>query len=121
MAKELAQYNIDVLLVEPGAFRTNFLSAFKTNSLAHLGEYETAKMTAKVFNSFQGKQRGDPCKAAQCIVEAVSGQGKAGGLKGKVLRLPLGPDCVARLEGKIRSLTTDLEETRAVAESTDIV
>ena len=120
-AAELAPFNVNVLLVEPGAFRTNFLSAFKSNSKAHLEEYPTANKAMTIFSSFSGKQRGDPMKAAERIVEAVSGQGMAGPLKGQVLRLPLGPDIIGRYEAKVKSLSDDLEKAREAGMSTDIV
>lgn len=59
-------------------------------------------------------------KAAQRIVEAITGQGQAGHLKGQILRLPLGPDCVQRMGVKIESMKKDLEASREVAMSTDI-
>ena len=83
--------------------------------------YPTAKKAMTVFENFAGKQCGDQAKAAECIVALVSGEGMAGRLKGEVWRLPLGPDCIARLEGKIKSLSANLEKVREVGMSTDIV
>lgn len=120
LARETAEYNVNVLIVEPGAFRTNFLGAFKVNSKATLDLYPAAKTIMNKFETWQGQQPGDPVKAAQRIVEAVTGQGFAGDLKGNVLRMPIGPDCVQRLEVKIKALSADLEKCRAVATSTDL-
>jgi hypothetical protein len=103
------------LLVEPGAFRTNFLGAFEKNNGVNLDKYTTAKTAMKIFSSFSGKQRGDPVKAAERIVETVDGP-----LRGQMLRLVLGPDCLGRYEGKIAALQEDLEKFRAIAVSTDI-
>ena len=72
------------------------------------------------FGEYEGKQPGDPTKAAARIIEAVAGTGMAGKLKDQVLRLPLGPDCVRRYEAKVKSLNDDLEAARSVAMSTDI-
>jgi len=115
LAKELAEYNVKVLLVEPGAFRTNFLGAFKKNSETNLDKYTTAKTAMNIFSSFSGKQKGDPVKAAERIVEAIDGP-----LRGQVLRLVLGPDCLGRYEGKIAALQADLAKFRSVAVSTNI-
>lgn len=120
LAKELAEHNITTLLVEPGAFRTNFLGAFVKNSCAHLESFSTAAKTMEYFSTFAGKQKGDPAKAAERIVEAVDGQGMAGFLKGKVLRLPLGVDCLGRYEAKVKALAADLEMGREVAASTGV-
>ena len=119
LTRELVDYNIDVLLVEPGAFRTNFLGAFKTNSQANLQHYKPAQAAFKKFEEAAGKQPGDPVKAAAAIVEVVSGQGAAGHLKGKLHRLPLGPDCLGRMEAKLKSVSDDMEASRKVGESTN--
>lgn len=115
LAKELAEYNVEVLLVEPGAFRTNFLGAFKKNNEANLDNYTTAKTAMHIFSTFSGKQKGDPAKAAARIVEVVDGP-----LRGQILRLPLGPDCLARYEAKVATLSADLEKVREIAASTSI-
>lgn len=72
-----------------------------------------------IFSTFSGKQKGDPSKAAERIVEVVDGRGMAGHLKGQVLRLPLGPDCFGRYEAKVKALAADMEKVREVAASTD--
>ena len=78
------------------------------------------KETLEHFNDFgPDGPPGDASKCASRIVEAVSGKGLAGSLKGKVLRLPLGSDCVGRLEAKIASLSRDLEASREVGRSAD--
>ena len=83
-------------------------------------EYTAVKETLEHFNNFgPNGPPGDASKCASRIVEAVSGSGMAGDLKGKVLRLPLGSDCVGRLEAKIAGLSKDLEATRKVATSAD--
>ena len=71
------------------------------------------------FEAVEGKQPGDPTKAAGRIVEAVSGTGMAGSVKGKALRMPLGPDCVGRYEQKVKRMGDDLETVRQAAMSTD--
>ena len=72
------------------------------------------------FSSSNGKQPGDPKKAAARIVEAVIGEGMAGRLKGNVLRIPLGNDCVERFEEKIMTMSEELEKAREIAGSTDL-
>ena len=120
LAREVAEHNIQVLLVEPGAFRTNFLGAYVGNSQKLLDQYQLVKETLDMLDRANGKQPGDPVKAARAIVEVVSGTGDAGHLKGKTLRLPLGEDCVARLEAKIKRLTDDLQTARTVAMATGV-
>lgn len=68
----------------------------------------------------EGKQKGDPVKGAERIVEAIVGKGVAGKVREQTLRMPLGPDCVARYEAKMASMKKDLDTVRDVAMSTDI-
>lgn len=121
LARELAPFNVSVLIVEPGAFRTNFLNAVQRNetglSQAYVGG--PVNVVLDKFDTMQGTQKGDPIKGVARIFEAVTGEGQAGGLKGKILRLPLGPDCVERIEAKLKSVSNDLEAAREVALSTN--
>ncbi|KAL4966115.1 SDR family oxidoreductase [Aspergillus stella-maris] len=121
LSREVAPFNINVLIVEPGAFRTNFLSAVqKTES--SLGEAYRGGPVDVVLGKFEaaaGRQRGDPGKAVRRVFEVVTGIGEAGNLKGSVLRLPLGPDCVERVEKKVERLRGDYERARSVALGTD--
>ncbi|KAF4229631.1 hypothetical protein CNMCM8980_007197 [Aspergillus fumigatiaffinis] len=121
LARELDPFNISVLLVEPGAFRTNFLAAAVKNETGLSETYRGTPVDAALckFDSLQGTQRGDPLKGVARVFEVVAGEGQAGPLKGKILRLPLGSDCVERVEAKLKSLSHDLDATREAALSTD--
>ncbi|KAL4741090.1 hypothetical protein BDV11DRAFT_183758 [Aspergillus similis] len=122
LAREVAPFNISVLIVEPGAFRTNFLSAMQKTETPLSEQYRGGPVDIVMgkFEAAQGKQRGDPRKAVQRVFEVVTGTGEAGALKGKILRLPLGPDCVERIEGKMGRLQSDLDAARGVAMGTDL-
>ena len=111
----MEEYDIQVLIVEPGALRTNFWSAFKTTEKSSTENYTAVKTVMDHFSDWGQGPPGDAAKCASRVVEAVSGTGMAGTLKGKVLRLPLGSDCVERMEAKIKSLSEDLEAAREVA------
>ena len=115
----MEEHNIQVLVVEPGALRTNFWSAVKTTEKSTIENYSAVKTVFDHFGKLREGSPGDASKCAARIVEAVSGTGMAGPLKGKVLRLLLGSDCVGRMEAKIKSLSQDLESTREVAISVD--
>ena len=109
-----------MIIVEPGAFRTNFLGAYITSkSTANLVHYPAAKATFDKFNAFAGKQPGDTVKGAEAIVQVASGKGTRSPKVGKAMRLPLGPDCIARLEAKIKSMKDDLDGNRSVSEGTN--
>lgn len=117
LAKEEAESGISVLIVEPGAFRTNFLSAFVSPEKG-VGEGTPGAGMAR-WGAMAGKQAGDPRKGAEAIFQVVTGEGEAGRLKGKLTRLPLGKDAVARIEAKAERVKTDVAASRDVACSTD--
>jgi short-subunit dehydrogenase len=119
--KEVKEFGISVLIVEPGAFRTNFLNARTVTESAAVGPYQ-GTIVEEVLNKFDamsGKQAGDPQKAIDIIFEVVAGEGKAGHLKGKSLRLPLGRDAFARIQAKVESVQRDLDVTNAIGTTTD--
>ncbi|KAI1176171.1 putative short-chain dehydrogenase [Nemania sp. FL0916] len=106
LAKEVAPHGIKVLIVEPGNFRTNFVSALADASPdpstvpQHYDDPVGAVM--RKFLTVHGKQIGDPERGVERIFEAVTGEGGlAGHLSGKVSRLVLGSDAYGRME-KIR-------------------
>lgn len=117
LAKEEAESGISVLIVEPGAFRTNFLSAFISPERG-VGEGAPGAGMGR-WNAMAGKQAGDPRKGAEAIFQVVTGEGEAGKLKGKIIRLPLGKDSVTRIETKLESVKSDVATSRDVALSTD--
>ncbi|GME59157.1 hypothetical protein GTA08_BOTSDO03910 [Neofusicoccum parvum] len=130
LAKELSPFNIDVLIVEPGAFRTNFLASGvhteKPLSDAYADDSSPLTQTLNRLADYQAQgPPGDTDKGARVIYEVVVGNasgeknGEAGELKGKLLRLLLGKDAVKRMEAKIGSLQADLEKMRGVASGTD--
>lgn len=121
LSNEVRTLGIKVLIVEPGAFRTPFLSRIITPSCLENGFSDGYKGTvvehivtgSRQLTSIPDFIRGDPDKAAQAVINAiVTGY--------DYLRLPLGKDCVVALESKIRQLQRDLGTTRAVAISTDV-
>lgn len=121
LSKEVKEFGINVLLVEPGAFRTNFLEASIKSNISGETAYQGTLLEATLqkFEKAAGKQPGDPNKAVDIIFEVATGEGAAGDLKGKVLRLPLGKDCFARLKTKLEFLQHDIEATREIGITTD--
>jgi NAD(P)-dependent dehydrogenase (short-subunit alcohol dehydrogenase family) len=122
LAKEVEEFGISVLLVEPGAFRTNFLhgNAFNERGVTDEWKDTVAHKAVQRYETVAGKQAGDPEKAIEHIFEVITGEGKSGALKGKVSRLILGPDAVTRVSGKLEKLSHDLEACREIAMSTNI-
>ncbi|BCS28054.1 uncharacterized protein APUU_61102S [Aspergillus puulaauensis] len=120
LAQEAAQFNVRIQLVEPGAFRTNFLG--KDNiQYAPLSDPYTTGVCAdmlRVLGEMDGNQAGDPVVAAERIWEVVMGEGMARG-KGLGLRLPLGSDCIKTVREKMEKVGADLDRFGDIARSTD--
>ncbi|RAL03713.1 putative short chain oxidoreductase/dehydrogenase [Aspergillus ibericus CBS 121593] len=118
---ELKPFNIRVLLVEPGAFRTKFIGSHKFPAAGLTKDYEGTPLAAALgfFDTFAGNQPGDPVKAVQRILDVVQGQGMGQG-KEHLLRLPLGTDCFPRMLAKLDAVKQDLEEIKEVALSTAV-
>ncbi|KAH6952592.1 hypothetical protein DER45DRAFT_508895 [Fusarium avenaceum] len=122
LSREVKEFGINVLLVEPGAFRTNFLEASVKSNITDEKAYQGTLLEATLtkFANAAGKQSGDPRKAVDIIFQVASGEGAAGHLKGKTLRLPLGKDCFARLKTKLESVQRDIDVTQDIGITTDL-
>lgn len=122
LAHEVAPHNIKVLIVEPGNFRTNFVSALGNasgdpNGVAQHYDDPVGVIMRK-FLTIHGKQMGDPERAAERIYEAVTGQGMAGEVTGKVTRLILGSDAWARMKKCGEKFLEDVNLQEKIAQST---
>jgi NAD(P)-dependent dehydrogenase (short-subunit alcohol dehydrogenase family) len=114
MRAELHPLGIRVILVEPGAFRTDVLDP---GSLARAGrafdDYADAVRPARDWaEKMNHAQRGDPMKAAAAIVAVAS-------TTQPPLRVPLGRDCVEAIQEKIEEVSREVELGRQIALSTD--
>ncbi|KAI0470567.1 putative short-chain dehydrogenase [Xylariaceae sp. FL0804] len=126
LAHEVAPLGIDVLIVEPGAFRTNFLGATQPTRAPLPDDYADGPVAATLakFAAWDGRQPGDPAKAVERIFEAATGEqaGEGGtsaaALKGKVLRLVLGEDALARIKTNNEKFVRDFTMCEEVAKST---
>jgi NAD(P)-dependent dehydrogenase (short-subunit alcohol dehydrogenase family) len=87
LAGEVAPLGIQVLVVEPGAFRTSFSGAALWES-AEIADYaEIVGPTRRMIKGVDGTQPGDPDRAAAAIITALDAERTP-------LRLPLGDDAV---------------------------
>ncbi|PHH91766.1 hypothetical protein CDD83_10334 [Cordyceps sp. RAO-2017] len=119
LAMEVAEFGISVLIVEPGAYRTNFLHAARQPDKLVADDYRGTVVEAglRKFADMTGKQPGDPDKAVERMFQVIAGEGDAGGLRGKVLRLVLGMDAVERIETKTKRLLDDVAAARKLEEA----
>lgn len=79
---------IKVLVVEPGAFRTDFAGRSLTQSETAIPDYETTAGKRRIGNDkTHGTQPGDPDKGAELIIQAVEAENTP-------FRLLIGSDAV---------------------------
>jgi NAD(P)-dependent dehydrogenase (short-subunit alcohol dehydrogenase family) len=72
LRKELAPLGINVTVVEPGAFRTDFAGRSLNQSRTVIDDYAgTAGKRRKENDTVHGTQKGDPSRAAQALITAV--------------------------------------------------
>jgi NAD(P)-dependent dehydrogenase (short-subunit alcohol dehydrogenase family) len=72
LRKEVEPLGITAMVVEPGAFRTDFSGRSLQQSAEAIPDYaDTAGRRRKEHDTTHGTQPGDPAKAAQAIIRAV--------------------------------------------------
>lgn len=113
LAQELKPFNVKVLIVEPGQFRTDLAG----DAMKHMPEMEAYKETAGGTREFaRGMNRtqfGDPWKAARAIELALDSANTP-------LRLQLGEDAVGAIRGHAEKMLAEMAEWETVAVDTKI-
>jgi NAD(P)-dependent dehydrogenase (short-subunit alcohol dehydrogenase family) len=112
LAQEVGPLGIKVTIIEPGGFRTDFAGA-STTIREGRPEYDaTVGATARFQRDFNGKQPGDPAKAAAVIMQVAN-------MENPPLRLLVGSDAVQRVEpNDVAKLEAD-RKWRHLSVSTD--
>lgn len=114
LAHEVGPLGIDVIIVEPGYFRTDFLDASSLSTEGTIiDDYaETAGATRQRASDANHAQPGDPVKAAVAIVEIASAPQPP-------LRVQLGRDAFGAVENKLRVVAEEQQKWRDLSISTD--
>ena len=102
LAYEGAPLGINALIVEPGPFRTDFAGRSIAAPAREIPDYELAVATRKGLAQSDGKQAGDPVRAATFIVDTVL-------QKDRPMRLVLGR---ATFDSVCKSIQARLDDTR---------
>lgn len=111
LAGELAAYGVKVLIVEPGAFRTDFAGG-ALRHMPMLDAYRDVVGGTRDFaRGMHGTQAGNPMKAAAAIERALDAEATP-------LRLQLGRDAVDAVRGHAERLLADLAAWEEVAVAT---
>jgi NAD(P)-dependent dehydrogenase (short-subunit alcohol dehydrogenase family) len=114
LAQELAPFGIHVTLIEPGPFRTDFLTPESLKfTAAELPDYDARRTEMRAsFEQRNGKQAGDPVRLAQAIVTLSNETAPP-------LRFAAGAMAVQAMDAKVVSMKTELDRWRALALATD--
>ena len=114
LAREVGPLGIRLTLVEPGAFRTDFLSEHSIRrGGSDLSAYaETAGAARRRLSEMAGRQPGDPARAAAAIIAAVQSDAPP-------LHLVLGPDAYARARQMLDAFSAELKAWRHATLGTD--
>jgi NAD(P)-dependent dehydrogenase (short-subunit alcohol dehydrogenase family) len=115
LAVELSPFGVNVTLVYPGYFRTNFLDEGSwATPKRPIAAYEAARASQQQHGqAINGNQPGDPQKLAAVLIETYERGVSA------PLHLFLGSDAVAMAEAKLAQVASAIAEQRAVSVSTD--
>ncbi len=113
LAAELRPLGVKVTLVHPGPFRTAFIGRSMESAEQSITDYDgTSGKFAKLLKAMNGKQPGDPAKAAALIVRTV--------LSGDApMRLPLGKYMIRKTRDKAASLNREADKWEAEAGGTE--
>ncbi len=113
LAAEVAAFGIRVTIVEPGPFRTDFISRSLYNA-PKIADYSTSAVdqTRKFMAAVEGKQAGDPLRAARAMIEIVDHPSPP-------LRMPLGKNAVDRMRIKLKQVESEINAGEKTALSAD--
>jgi NAD(P)-dependent dehydrogenase (short-subunit alcohol dehydrogenase family) len=113
LRKEVNPLGIKVIVVEPGAFRTDFAGRSLLQSGTAIDDYaETAGLRRKEKDTSHGTQRGDPWRAAQVVVKAVDAPDAP-------FRLLLGSDAVTVIREELTTQLQEVDSWQGTSISTD--
>lgn len=113
LAAELAPFGIQVTLIEPGGFRTNFAGSSLAIVANPIVAYDPtpAGQTRKHISSYAGHEPGDPIKGMQAILDMLDAPTAP-------LRLVLGADAVAAIRRKWVTVAADINTWESVSVAT---
>ena len=114
LAQEIAPFGILVTIVEPGPFRTDFLSAESIRFGARaVGDYDERRAALRAsFEQRNGRQPGDPIKLAEAVVHLASEPEPP-------MRFVAGSIAFDSIRAKLVDMQSELEHWRPLSVGTD--
>ncbi|MDA8175904.1 oxidoreductase [Acidithiobacillus sp.] len=115
LRKEVDPLGIRVLIVEPGAFRTDFAGRSLVGSKTMISDYdETVGPRRKTQDKTDGTQPGDPARAAKVLLNVI-GETKL------PLRLLLGTDAVQIVDKELAHQVQEIKAWESMSVQTDFI
>lgn len=115
LRKEIDPLGIRVLIVEPGAFRTDFAGRSLVGSKTMISDYdETVGPRRKTQDKTDGTQPGDPARAAKVLLNVI-GETKL------PLRLLLGTDAVQIVGKELAHQVQEIKTWESMSGQTDFI
>ena len=103
LAKETAHLGINVTVIAPSGFRTDWAGRSANNSKTVIEDYAaSAHVNRDSIRGYSGNQPGDPVRAAKAIVKAVESEKPP-------LRLLLGAAALKGARNKLNELKADID------------
>lgn len=113
LAAELKPLGIKVSLIQPGPFRTDFVSGSMVRADASLPDYTgTVGKFDAYLQKMDGRQPGDPRKAAEAIVEIAT-------IANPPFRIALGKYALTKAERVLNARLRELELVKSLKQETD--
>ena len=113
LALEMKPLGVHVTLIEPGAFRTDFLGRSGKLAELELPEYKpTAGKAREYLQTQSGKQAGDPQKAVEAMINLVDSEDPP-------VHLLLGKAALSRFRDKLKSWEGELTKWESVTAGAD--
>ncbi|CAB3716358.1 Oxidoreductase UcpA [Paraburkholderia sediminicola] len=114
LAQEIADFGLKLTIVEPGAFRTDFLDDRSLKRGTHaLDDYADFRAKANaVFEARNHNQVGDPDKLGRALVQLANETDPP-------LRFVAGADALKVVDDKLKGVAVEVERWRALSRSTD--
>jgi NAD(P)-dependent dehydrogenase (short-subunit alcohol dehydrogenase family) len=114
LAEEVRAFGVHVTVVEPGYFRTSFLTDSSIGTpKTEIADYKEVRDSQNAHqNEINGKQPGDPERAADAMIRIVSEANPP-------MNLFLGSDAFAVANGKIAAVQKELQDWKELTVSTD--
>ncbi len=113
LGKEVAGLGIKVTAIEPGSFRTDWAGRSMVRSPRGIPDYDAVFDPIRAAREAKnGRQSGDPAKAAQALLAVVAAEDPP-------RHLLLGTDALDLVRAKIAALTQEIDAWEGVTRSTD--